>query len=203
MKGLSESALLSLADQLAQNEFIVVDDFLDEATYAVIHNYFLKKLGQEAFHKAAVGNINPMIVTEKRGDFSCWLDREEDAELVCFFEVLDELIFFLKRNFFLSINDEEFHFAHYPPGAHYEKHLDSFKEASGRLISVVIYLNEGWEQGDGGELEVFHKDGTSTVVEPIKRRAVIFKSDSVEHQVLATGVNRYSLTGWLLHKNIF
>lgn len=203
MKGLSESALLDLVDQLAEKEYIVIDDFLDEECYATIRSYFLQKLGQDEFHKAGVGNVNPMIISEKRGDFAYWLDRKEDSELKIFFDLLDELIFFLKRNFYLPINDEEFHFAHYPPGAQYEKHLDSFKEASGRLMSVVIYLNEGWETGDGGELEIFHKDGTSTIVEPVKRRAAIFKSDSVEHQVLATSVNRYSLTGWLLNRNLF
>ena len=52
---------------------------------------------------------------------------------------------------------------------------------------------------DGGELEIFRKDGSSFLVEPIAGRCVMFKSAEVPHGVLESHINRCSLTGWLLH----
>ena len=68
------------------------------------------------------------------------------------------------------------------------------------MISMVVYLNKAWQKGDGGELEIFRKDGTSFLVEPIEARCVMFKSAAVPHAVLASNKPRYSLTGWLLHQ---
>ena len=68
------------------------------------------------------------------------------------------------------------------------------------MISVVIYLNEGWQQGDGGELEIFEKDGSSFLVEPLAMRCVMFKSAEVPHAVLQANKSRFSLTGWLLYQ---
>ena len=60
---------------------------------------------------------------------------------------------------------------------------------NGRTLSLLLYLNEGWEEADGGELRIF--DGSavdSGVVKkdifPIFNRAVLFWSDdTVPHEV--------------------
>jgi SM-20-related protein len=100
----------------------------------------------------------------------------------------------------LGLSGDEFHLAHYPKGGHYKKHLDQFNNRSNRTISMVIYLNQDWKKGDGGELEVFFQDGSSVLIEPIEGRCVMFKSAIVPHAVLASAKPRNSLTGWLLQQ---
>lgn len=44
----------------------------------------------------------------------------------------------------------------YPPGARYTKHVDNGGEVgNGRRITALLYLNEEWLKGDGGELSVY------------------------------------------------
>ena len=109
------------------------------------------------------------------------------------------LIFMFNRYCFLSLSGYEFHLAKYPPGGHYDKHMDQFQNRSNRLISVIIYLNDEWQKGNGGELEIDHND-QSVLISPLAGRCVFFKSDKVLHGVLESNADRYSLTGWLLHK---
>ena len=54
--------------------------------------------------------------------------------------------------------------------------------------------------GDGGELRIFRENNADLIVEPLAGRAVIFKSNVIEHEVLVTNKSRYSLTGWLLYQ---
>ena len=62
----------------------------------------------------------------------------------------------------------------------------------------MIYLNEEWAEGDGGEL-VIYKNSGEMKIQPLASRCVLFKSDQIEHEVLFTNKPRYSLTGWLLY----
>ena len=55
----------------------------------------------------------------------------------------------LNRALFLSLKDYETHFAIYPPGTFYEKHVDQFQSSGARKISFAFYLNENWTQSDG------------------------------------------------------
>ena len=64
---------------------------------------------------------------------------------------------------------------------------------------MIVYLNEDWKTGDGGELKIYLAD-KDALIEPIKNRCVIFKSDTLEHEVLVTNKSRFSLTGWLLYQ---
>lgn len=49
-----------------------------------------------------------------------------------------------------------------------------------RKLNVLLYLNQGYESGYGGELELWNKDMSKRVVkiEPIFNRLVIFETDS-------------------------
>lgn len=186
-------------DELSQNDFVVIDDFLNQTQFTTIRAFFLSHL--DAFSKAGIGALGDnMIRRDIRGDFTYWLDRNRDTELSDHWELVDETIHIFNRYCFLGLSGYEFHLAHYPTGGHYDKHLDQFNNRNNRLISVVIYLNIGWQKGDGGELEIFQKDNTSILVEPIGARCVMFKSAEVPHAVLASNKPRYSLTGWLLNQ---
>ena len=67
------------------------------------------------------------------------------------------------------------------------------------MISIIIYFNENWKKGDGGELRIY-KENETLDIEPLSNRLVMFKSGELEHEVLKTNTSRKSITGWLLYK---
>lgn len=188
-------------DRLAIHDFVFVDNFISDELFSTIQQYFKSLLDKSEFSKAAIGSSTKRQVQSSiRGDFIYWVDQEVDMELHELFETLDKLVGKLKEYLLLSISDYEFHFALYPPKTRYEKHVDQFKGKNNRLISVLIYLNEHWQPGDGGELKIYQSNGDELLIQPIAKRLVMFKSDTVEHEVMTTNTPRKSLTGWLLHK---
>lgn len=185
-------------DELSVNDHVIIDDFLRADLYATVQSYFLSNL--DSFKKAGIGALNENIIRHDiRGDHTFWLDRERDIAMVPFWELVDETIRILNRYCFLSLSGYEFHFASYPPGAKYEKHLDQFNSRSNRVITIVVYMNNEWKKGDGGELEMFLNDRSSVLVEPLAGRCVMFKSAEVPHLVREAQTERRSVTGWLLY----
>lgn len=190
---------LSWMDELSTNDFVVIDQFVKPEVHSEIRACFRSNL--PAFTKAGIGaSGDHMIRHDIRGDYTYWLDRERDTEIPFFWSLVDETVHIFNRYCYLSLSGFEFHFATYPPGAMYKKHLDQFDNRGNRMITVVIYLNEGWQKGDGGELEIYLRNGETVLVEPLECRCVLFKSAEVPHRVRESHKNRYSLTGWLLHQ---
>jgi SM-20-related protein len=188
-------------DDLAANDFVYVDNFIPDQHFKEIQHYFESLRTDSEFSKAAIGNSeNRQVESSIRGDFIYWLSKERDTPLSEVFALLDELVDRLKQYLLLSISDFEFHFALYPAQTRYKKHIDQFQGTNNRLISVLIYLNEDWQTGDGGELKVYRPDSQDMLIQPLAKRLVMFRSDTVEHEVLRTEVPRKSLTGWLLRK---
>eukprot|EP00405_Crypthecodinium_cohnii_P026442 CAMPEP_0206492494 /NCGR_PEP_ID=MMETSP0324_2-20121206/46146_1 /ASSEMBLY_ACC=CAM_ASM_000836 /TAXON_ID=2866 /ORGANISM="Crypthecodinium cohnii, Strain Seligo" /LENGTH=707 /DNA_ID=CAMNT_0053974929 /DNA_START=32 /DNA_END=2155 /DNA_ORIENTATION=+ len=90
-------------------------------------------------------------------------------------------------------------------GARYVKHVDNDGKhplCKTRLLTALMYLNESWQPGDGGELAVFSSDDDTElrdVVEPLSNRLLIFWSDwRTPHEVLAASKPRYAVTLWVL-----
>lgn len=190
---------LSWMDELSLNDFVIIDNFIDLDRLNLIRSFF--QFHHDSFTKAGIGALNNNIVRKDiRGDYTFWLDRKRDTQLDSYWQLVDETIKIYNRYCFLGLSDYEFHLAYYPEGGHYEKHLDQFNNRNNRTISMIIYLNQNWQNGDGGELEIYRKDGSSFLVEPIASRCVMFKSADVPHAVLASNKPRYSLTGWLLQQ---
>ena len=186
-------------DDISSKDYVIIDHFLRDELYTEIKTFFLGKL--PSFKEAGIGaHADYQIDTKIRGDFTYWLDRNRDAQLTGYWDLLDETMYIFNRYCYLSLSGYEFHLAHYPSGGHYDKHLDQFENRNNRMISMIIYLNDDWKQGDGGELEIFEKDGSSFLVEPLAGRCVMFKSAEVPHAVLKAHKSRFSLTGWLLHQ---
>jgi SM-20-related protein len=186
-------------DALSDNQYVVIDNFLDDSLYELLRSYYISILPD--FSQAGIGALNQNTIDKNiRGDNTYWLDRKIDLELSSFWKLVDETIAMYNRYCYLSLSGYEFHFAYYPPGGHYDKHIDQFDGRNNRMISLVIYLNEGWQKGDGGELKVFKQNGTSTLIEPLGSRCVMFKSAELPHQVMEAKKGRYSLTGWLLYR---
>lgn len=190
---------LSWMDDISSKDYVIIDRFLRDELYTEIKSFFLGKLPN--FKEAGIGaHADNQIDVKIRGDFTYWLDRNRDAQLTDYWSLLDETMHIFNRYCYLSLSGYEFHLAHYPSGGHYDKHLDQFENRNNRMISMIIYLNDDWKQGDGGELEIFEKDGSSFLVEPLAGRCVMFKSAEVPHAVLKAHKSRFSLTGWLLYQ---
>lgn len=196
----TEERWIGWLDQLAEQDYVIVDDFISHDFYEQIMSFFTEAEKNDKLKKAGIGAQQDFrLKAEVRGDFIYWLEEERDRQLSLFFNLKDELVQNLKRFCYLSLSGSEFHIAKYPAGTFYHRHLDQFNERTNRQITVLIYLNKDWKKGDGGEL-IIYKDGEEIMVEPIARRLLLFKSDTVEHEVVITNVPRYSLTGWLLHQ---
>ena len=187
--------------QLAADDYLILDNFISDELYLQVQAYFQDRLNEHNFSKAAIGSSEDRLIEANiRGDFIYWLDSQQDAALRELFDLFEEVKLQLRQQLFLSLSDYEFHFALYPPNTGYRKHLDQFKGNNNRLISMLIYLNDGWEDGDGGELKIYRTEGDDLFVQPLAKRLVLFRSDIVEHEVTLTRKHRKSLTGWLLQK---
>ena len=91
-----------------------------------------------------------------RGDEILWLDQASasKAQRVVLGR-LERLRDALNRELQLGAVELELHFAVYPAGAAYAVHVDRFRDADARVLSLVLYLNEAWSEADGGELRLY------------------------------------------------
>lgn len=189
------------ADHLAENDWVILDDFLPTDLTTACRNFLKQKLELDEFKQAGIGALNDFRIEKAiRSDEIFWLERQRDQEVTRYFDIVDEVIAQLNRLCFLSIAGSEFHLAHYPKGSFYKKHIDQFDSRSNRLISMICYVNEYWEPEHGGELRLYKADGDYNDVAPLPGRVILFKSDAVPHEVLLSNASRYSITGWLLHQ---
>ena len=132
-----------------------------------------------------------------RRDEVCWLERENATPAQkLLWSNFDELKITINRTLFLGLKDFEGHYAAYPAGGFYQRHLDSFTQDQSRTISIVLYLNPNWKKPDGGELRIYKKDSFIDV-EPVAGTLVCFLSREVEHEVLPSATERLSFAGWL------
>ncbi len=189
-------------DLLAQ-KYSVVDDFFSPAEILTLRNSLLFKYEEDQFKKAAIGSkTNELIVRSIRGDFILWMDEkaQEEAEKL-FFSKINEFANYLNKTCFLGILHKEFHYALYPEGTFYKRHLDTFQNDDRRKLSIALYLNEpNWQPKYGGELAIYLPEGAqekTIEISPIQGRMVIFESQELEHEVKTANQNRLSITGWL------
>lgn len=194
----SDSQWESWADDLAENNFVILNDFLNKNLLIKLQTYLKTKLEEEEFRKAGIGTMSDFTVDRAiRGDWIYWLDKARDQELNEFYLLIDELTAQMNQLCYLGALDCEFHLAHYPKGTFYKRHLDQFKERSNRILSVIFYVNTDWLPANEGQLRVYAPNDTFVDIDPLPGRMVLLRSDIVEHEVLKTEASRYSVTGWL------
>lgn len=193
-----------IIQDLIEQKYSVSDFFFSDKEVIDLRDSLFKKQEEDNFKKSAIGNLsNEMIVEEIRGDFISWLDEYTiDLAEQRFFAKINDFIDYLNRTCFMGIHDKEFHYAIYPEGTFYKRHLDTFKNDSSRKLSMVCYLNdENWQPQYGGELAIYlpvpNKGETVKNIYPLKGRMVIFESQVLEHEVKPVNRKRFSITGWL------
>ncbi|MCB0630087.1 MAG: 2OG-Fe(II) oxygenase [Lewinella sp.] len=193
-----ETAFEALIDGIVDRHFAVLDGFLSELEVVSLRSSFEQKLEDGAFHRAGIGQGEQHTRdAEFRGDLIHWLDRSTALPTgQAFLDRMDGFVSYLNRTCYTGLNGYEFHYAVYPTGTFYKRHLDQFHQDDHRRYSVICYLNDNWQPEDGGELVIYHPDG-DVVIEPLGGRVVFFESALLEHEVLPARRDRYSLTGWL------
>ena len=192
-----------IADLLKQ-QYSVVDGFFSNEEVENLRSSLLQKYEEEEFKKAAIGNqFNELIIKAIRGDFISWIDESEaNKDEIPFFTSVEDFTNYLNRTCFLGIREREFHYALYPKGTYYKRHLDTFQNDDSRKLSIVCYLNdEDWLPEYGGEL-VIYKPEEEISIYPLKGRMVIFESQILEHEVKPVKRERLSITGWLKTRKI-
>jgi len=189
-----------IISDLITKKYSIVDDFFTPEEVSTLRESLLIKYEEDSFKKSAIGNYtNQEIDKTIRGDFILWIDekKEEPTEQL-FFAKVNSLVSYLNKTCFLGILTKEFHYAVYPTGTFYKRHLDTFQNDDRRKLSMVFYLNEdGWLPEFGGELTLYLDGGDKTIL-PLPGRVVIFESQVIEHEVKRVMANeRLSITGWL------
>lgn len=152
---------------------------------------------EKHFMSAGTGNETPTENKSVRSDVIYWLDRKHNTTHENdFFDLVDAFVNHLNNSCYTGITGYEFHYALYEKGTFYKKHMDQFRNNESRKYSMIMYLNEGWQVGDGGELNIHHADRVQSI-SPVNGKSVFFKSNELEHEVLMAHKPRMSITGWL------
>jgi SM-20-related protein len=192
-----------IAGALAEPGYVVVPDFLDEATGLALLAEIRASRERGDLHEAAVGRGGEKQVrSEIRSDHVLWLDPAELSPAQSrYWEALETVRASLNRELFLGLFDLEAHLACYPPGAFYKAHLDCHRGVSVRTVSAILYLNRDWTPDDGGLLRLYtdREAGTSGPfldIAPEFGKLVLFLSADFWHEVLPAKRERFSLTGW-------
>jgi SM-20-related protein len=205
------ATLEAIADGLAVDGYCICSDFLPITALARDARARLT-----AFQPAGTGAggghaLRPQV----RGDSTLWVEppgqSNAQRQTLARFETLRLA---LNRELQLGLFDFECHFALYPPGAGYRRHLDRFTGDAGftgdpgftadtgftgdggRALSCVLYLNRHWRPEDGGQLRLYLPDAPALEIMPAGGTLVAFLSDRFEHEVLPARRERLSLTGW-------
>src|ERR1700753_1712440 len=127
----------------------------------------------------------------------CWLQQPLWPPESALLEQMEALRLQLNRDALLALFELELHYAKYPPGAGYARHLDQPRGSVMRKVSVVLYLNCDWQDTDGGELRIHQDDGSYIDVRAVAGRVVWFVTADREHEVLAARRERLSISGWV------
>jgi SM-20-related protein len=188
---------MGVSEDLSAAGISVRDQFLDSAQVRALLGTFRERRTRGDFTQARVGSGRTLQKDSGvRGDRTCWLCEPlfgAEKELL---SGLEQLRVQLNRDLYLGLFELELHYAWYPPGAGYARHVDQPHGSAGRRLSLILYLNENWESGAGGELELFDAHDGGRRIEPLAGRLVCFLSQGREHAVLPARRDRFSVTGW-------
>jgi SM-20-related protein len=187
-----------LVKGLVESGYVVFQGLLKVETVSKIRAEIDALRAADRFRPASIGKGAAAIhMPETRGDGTYWFEPKDfspiQAQLASFFESVRGV---LNAELFLGLWDWEGHYAVYPPGTFYRKHLDRFQNDSKRTVSMVLFFNAEWKEEDGGALRI---EGVENFVDilPMEGTVVFFLSEKIMHEVLETKRDRYSFAGWL------
>ena len=89
-------------------------------------------------------------------------------------------------------------------GERYVRHFDAIRgrddHGEQRRVTALYYTSHAWFAAHGGALRLFAPGGEAVELAPLLDRLVLFRSEIVEHEVLAAHAPRYAVTCWMYGK---
>ncbi len=195
---LLETIFNTLIETFIENKVGITENFLNPTLASKLRANLLNLYSQNKLRSAGTGN-GAVPVQDKliRSDMIYWLGRKNNNEDEnAFFDLMDAFVSYLNSTCYTGITGYEFHYTLYEKGSFYKKHIDQFTNNKSRQYSMILYLNEGWQPEDGGELCI-HYDDKIQHIAPLNGKSVFFKSSELAHEVLVAYQPRMSITGWL------
>ncbi|NIJ55026.1 2OG-Fe(II) oxygenase [Dyadobacter arcticus] len=193
-----QKAFNILIDSYIDDKVGIAENFLTAELASQLTSNLLALYTKNQFQSAGTGN-EKIVLHDKlyRGDMIYWLDRKHNDPFENeFFDLMDSFVTYLNSTCYTGITGYEFHYALYPAGSFYKKHLDQFRNDPSRQYSMITYLNADWQEADGGQLRIYQGDHEQDIA-PTIGKSIFFKSSELEHEVLLTNQARLSITGWL------
>lgn len=193
----NEALFNTIADNLATSGYCIIPNGLpiDLASELAEQG---RQLNSEQFNHAGIGReqlhgVNQFV----RTDEICWINGDSLAGQR-WLDWTEQLRVHLNRQLFLGLFSFESHYACYRSGDFYKRHYDAFKGEANRVVSIVTYLNQGWQNQDGGQLVLYKndQDRTGIKVMPNLATVVVFLSEEFPHEVLSANRERLSIAGW-------
>lgn len=191
--------VLAIVEDIADRGYAVVPAFLSSRDVAALRGGAIARERAGGFAPAAVGRGASRTVRDSvRGDRIRWIETDRaTAPERRLLATLDVLRVALNRELQLGLSDLEAHYAIYPAGAGYARHVDRFRDDDARVLSLVLYLNARWRAGEGGALRIdAGRDGVVEVA-PVGGTLIAFLSERFPHEVLPATRTRMSIAGWL------
>ena len=184
---------------LEDHSYFIWDHFLSTAEVASMCDDF--KLRALHFHPASTGKQKS--INHTRTDEIDWFDPLDlNSIQTLLWDRLTLLKEKLNEHFYLGLVELEGHYAKYNTGGHYHKHVDRFQDDNARTITLVLYLNQIWDDQLGGELRVYPLHSAPFNIVPLAGRLICFLSAELPHEVLKTNQLRMSFAGWYKTKRI-
>ena len=194
---MSVSADLGVSADLRTGGISIRDQFVSAADVLALRECARTRELRGGFAPARVGGQGSEQRRDNiRGDFTCWLREPLQPPERVLLKRLEELRRQLNSDAFLGLFELELHYAKYPAGSAYSRHVDQPMGSTQRKVSLVLYLNPEWQPTDGGILRIHGADDAFLDVEPIAGRLVCFLTPSREHEVLQARRERLSISGW-------
>ncbi|WP_444922266.1 2OG-Fe(II) oxygenase [Microbulbifer sp. CnH-101-G] len=194
---IDETLFAHIARDLTEQGYSIRHAALPESLSNALFTY-QQEMNAEKFIDAGIGRGDDYLLNEfVRTDEICWITGES-ATGRDWLNWAGQLQVYLNRRLFLGLFSFESHFAHYRPGDYYKRHYDAFRGEANRVLSLVVYLNPGWNTADAGELVLYkdEQDRAGTKVTPLMGTVVTFLSEEFPHEVLPANRDRYSIAGW-------
>ncbi|RKR04279.1 Rps23 Pro-64 3,4-dihydroxylase Tpa1-like proline 4-hydroxylase [Kushneria sinocarnis] len=194
-----EHVLWGLSAMMVVELLAVAEEFFDPALIAALGDELDELEQHGALTRAGIGRGHAhQHRPDIRGDSIRWLTPDHPAQrhyLMTLASVRDAI----NRALFLGLFEFEAHFARYPVGAFYQRHVDSFRGRANRIISSVTYLNRDWPDDGGGEMVSYAPGDETRELGRVAPRAgtfVCFLAEEMPHEVLPARLPRASIAGW-------
>ena len=183
-------------DGLTKDRFSVFPNYFSNELISALYRELHHHLNENHLRAAHIGKGPRRTRAEDiRGDSILWLNGGSTAQRA-YLNEMEQLRLVFNRQLFLGLTELEAHFAYYPPGTGYRKHLDSFQNDNLRRVSIVTYLNPQWRSDDGGELLIYQEESIIAEIPPRGGTLVCFVSEDIPHRVAVAHHDRSSIAGW-------